>query len=63
MPPLEMCVICDHETGRAGRGDSIYATLNYPMWERFELSSGDEIGPLCYDCNRALMQLEFIDWE
>ena len=64
LPPLEMCSICDHETGFAGRSDdSLYGTLNYPIWERFELSTGDEIGPLCYDCHKALQQLEFIDMD
>ena len=62
LPPLETCVYCDHETGFTGRTeDSIYATLNYPLWERLKLVAGSEIGPLCYDCQRALQQLEFID--
>ena len=60
LPPLETCIYCDHETGFAGRTeDSIYATLNYPLWERLKLVG--KIGPLCYDCQRALQQLEFID--
>ena len=61
---LEMCIICDSETGRSGRGDdSIYRKLNYPLWERFERVTGDEIGPLCSECNSALEQLDFVDKE
>lgn len=46
----ETCVICDCETGRAGRADdSIYETLSKDLPE-LNLKAGDEIGPLCSDC-------------
>lgn len=60
--PLEMCFVCDGETGHAGRSDdSLYGILNYPLWEMFELSTSDEIGPLCMECHHALSQIGFID--
>lgn len=60
--PLEMCVICDGETGHSGRSDdSLYGTLNYPLWELLELTAGDEVGPLCPECHHALEQIGFIE--
>jgi hypothetical protein len=41
MPELEMCFICDQETGRAGKlDDSLY------VYDK----AGDETGPLCEGC-------------
>ena len=60
--PLEMCQICDSETGHSGKGDdSLYGELNYPIWEMLELTAGDEVGPLCYRCYSSLQQIEYID--
>ena len=54
-PDVEYCDICHEYTDRAGRADdSIYRILNFPL---YDMKKGDEIGPLCEDCNDALDQL------
>lgn len=59
---MELCIICEDPTGRAGQGDdSIYPHLIYPLWEMLELTTGEEVGPLCPDCANALKQLGFTD--
>jgi hypothetical protein len=44
---LEYCSECESPTGRAGRGeDSIFAIS----------VSGEELGPLCYECKIKLIE-------
>ena len=58
--PLEMCVVCDGETGFSGRSDdSIYTTLNFPC-VTLSLKVNDEIGPLCNDCYYTLWFVGFV---
>ena len=60
-PPLEVCVVCDNETGKSGRGeDSIYRRLNF-ICPSLSLQMDDEIGPLCSECEYVLHFVGFID--
>jgi len=62
---LEECQICSEYTGRAGRADdSIYWTLVAAFTTfGFGLEVGDEVGPLCEDCNRSLERLGLVEGE
>jgi hypothetical protein len=44
----EYCVICGQQTERAGKGDD-------SMF--YELTNGEELGPLCYHCMDVLERL------
>jgi len=61
MGELERCCLCDAPTGRSGKGeDSIYRVLAFD-WCMDKM--GDEIGPLCEDCNRKLENEGIIEEE
>lgn len=58
---LEYCCLCDEPTGRAGRDDdSIYVELTRSF---LGYTEGDELGGLCVECYRALVQLKLVDVE
>ena len=49
----ETCCLCDAPTGKAGRSDdSIYHIIQENFHNYVE---GDEIGPLCDDCNDVMI--------
>ena len=59
---LEMCIICDKETGHCGRtDDSIYGRLNF-ICPNLNLKPNDNIGPLCEDCAYTLDWIGFADF-
>jgi hypothetical protein len=62
----ELCCVCDDETGRAGRGeDSIFREVLKTSCELFHdgrqlcQNVGDEVGPLCENCDAAMTELGF----
>ena len=63
MAELEMCVICNQETGRCGHtDDSIYGCVNF-ICPNLNLKSDDSIGPLCEDCAYTLNWVGFADFD
>jgi len=58
---LEICIICDDATGNAGKFDgSLYPTLS-SNYGPAGLQIGDEIGPLCGECNLAFERLNLVE--
>jgi hypothetical protein len=63
---IELCCICQSETGRAGASDdSIYREVRNRVCEFFNDGkpvcdeNDDAVGPLCEDCNAEMTRLGF----
>jgi hypothetical protein len=56
----ELCIVCDLETGRAGKSDdSIFVFLKSSL-HRWMI--GDHVGPICEKCHDAMVQLDVIEF-
>lgn len=59
----EICLMCDDETGRAGKSDdSIYPILKWDFQgPTVRHRKGDVIGPLCEKCYDAFLRFGMIE--
>lgn len=62
-PEVELCCLCDEPTGKSGKGeDSIYRILAIDWcFDGCMDEMGDEIGPLCEECNHKLEDKEVLE--
>jgi len=54
----ECCIICAEPIDRKETDDPIYHKLKHPF---YNLTTGDELGPVCEVCNKALIQLMLVN--